>query len=228
MAEPQTPGQYALNTDYVAAVEKAGGLPLPLPFHVDPALCQEYLDTLDGLLFTGGPDLDPSAYGQSWHPRAEPIHPSRQRFEFALLAAAEQRHMPILGICLGSQVMNVHRGGTLHQFLPELKRDNALEHRRLDAPQRRHPASLIGESSLRAALGKADLDVNTSHKQAVDQLGRGLRIIAKAPDGVIEGTEDPSGPLFLAVQWHPERLCGEADHLAIFRILVEAACRGGR
>jgi putative glutamine amidotransferase len=109
--------------------------------------------------------------------------------------------------------------------LPEFARDNALEHRRLDLPARRHPVELDRQSVLGRTLGKTELDVNTSHKQAIGRPGRGLKVIARAPDGVIEGVEDSSRPLFLAVQWHPERLWREADHLSIFRLLVYCARR---
>jgi putative glutamine amidotransferase len=213
--------KYELFMDYVTAVEQAGGLPLPLPFGMNAALIPEILDNLDGLLFTGGDDLDPAAFGQTRHPKAEPIHPGRQRFELALLGEADKRGMPILGICLGSQLMNVHRGGSLIQFLPDHSRESPLEHRRLELRSRRHPATLVGDSSLRSSLNRTELDVNTAHKQAIDRLGRGLRVIARAPDGIIEGVEDPSGPLFLAVQWHPERLWQEADHLSVLRLLID-------
>jgi putative glutamine amidotransferase len=139
----------------------------------------------------------------------------------ALVAEVEQRRLPALGICLGSQVMNVHRGGSLIQFLPDEKRENPLEHRRLGDVAPRHPVTLEPDSILARALGKTEVLANSSHKQAVNRVGRGLRVVARAPDGVIEATEDSSMPLFLAVQWHPERLIDEPEHLALFRLLVE-------
>ncbi len=131
--------------------------------------------------------------------------------------------MPALGICLGSQLMNVYRGGSLHQFLPDLARGQSLEHRKMDENLLRHPVALDTSSQLGAAIGKPEISVNTYHKQSVDKLGRGLKVIATAPDGVIEGFEDPSFPLFGAVQWHPERLLGEPEHLAPFELLVQTA-----
>lgn len=208
---------------YAHAVECAGGLPLLLPYRSDPSLVGQFVDLLDGILFSGGNDLDPALYGQSLHPGAEPIDPPRQRFEFALLAEVERRRLPALGICLGAQLMNVHRGGSLHQFLPDMTRQPSIEHRKLGDAATRHPVTLEADSRLGRFIRRPEISVNTSHKQAIDHLGRGLRLMAVSPDGVIEGFEDPSMPLFLAVQWHPERLVEEPEHAAPFRLLVDAA-----
>ena len=216
---------YMLPWTYCEAIEKAGGLPVMLPYKADLSLVPEYVDKFDGFVLAGGDDLDPSLYGQEYHPMAQRIDPDRQKFEFALLVEIEKRRAPVLGVCLGSQVMNVYRGGSLHQFLPDLTRDSALEHRRLDDWGRRHGVTIEPDTHIGRAIGKREIISNTSHKQAVDRLGRNLRITARAPDGVIEGTEDPSLPFFVGVQWHPERQNEERDHLAIFRALVEATRR---
>lgn len=214
------PPKYVLHTSYAAAVTQCGGLPLPLPF-VDPSLAQSFVQALDGLVFTGGDDLDPGRYGQPLHPRAVPIDPNRERFEFALMDEARKARLPTLCICLGFQLLNVHRGGSLLQFLPEHARPNAIEHRRLDLPSRRHEVRIATESVLGRSLGKPLLSVNTSHKQGIDRVGDGLRVSAVAPDGIIEALEDPSLPFCLGVQWHPERLLDEPDHLALFGLLLE-------
>ena len=219
----ERPDHYESPTAYATAVEKAGGLPFLLPYRTDLSLVPLYVDAIDGMLFSGGNDLDPSLYGETFHPKAVPIDPDRQRFEMALLAEVERRRMPTMGICLGSQLMNVYRGGSLVQFLPEVTRDPALEHRKVDGVIPRHGVQVNADSWVARATGKTALDTNSSHKQAVKQVGRGLRIIGTAPDGVVEGVEDPSFPLFLGVQWHPERLHNEADHLALFKLLVEKA-----
>ena len=219
------PKQYMLPYDYTTSVERAGGLPWPLPFKSDLSLIPEFVDRLDGILFSGGDDLDPALFGETRHPNAEPIDPDRQRFELALIAEVEKRRMPALGICLGCQLMNVHRGGSLNQFLPDQARGEALEHRRL-APgdsTRRHAVKLEPGTRLAAAIGKGEISVNTRHKQSVNRTGKGLRVIAKAPDGVVEAIEDPSHPFFMAVQWHPENLSNEPEHLAPFKLLVEHA-----
>jgi putative glutamine amidotransferase len=216
---------------YATAVEKAGGLPVLLPYRADLTLVTQYADLVDGMLFSGGNDLDPHAYGEEWHPKVSPIDPAREAFERALLVEVEKRRTPTLGICLGSQLINLHRGGSLYQFLPELDRPAALEHRKTGGDVERdgagavnrHGITLNPESIATQAIGKREIDANTSHKQAVKTPGRGLRIIGKSPDGIVEGVEDPTLPLLLGVQWHPERLHDEPDHLALFKLLVDKA-----
>jgi putative glutamine amidotransferase len=221
------PNNYESPFSYAKAVELAGGLPLLIPYQTDLSLIPQFVDAFDGILFSGGNDLDPAAYGQAWHAEAQRIDPARQAFEMALLAEVERRRLPALGVCLGSQLMNVYRGGTLHQFLPDLDRAQSLEHRRVSDELTRHSVNLDPQSHIGKAIGKPSISVNTYHKQAVDRIGRGLKVIATAPDGVIEGFEDPSFPLFAAVQWHPERLADEPEHLAPFKLLVEASRAAG-
>jgi len=219
--------KYESPMTYSLAVEKAGGLPILLPYKSNLSLIADYVSRVDGILFSGGNDLDPSVYGESWHPRTARIDPARQTFETALLAEVERRRLPTLGICLGSQLMNVYRGGSLHQFLPDLPREPMLEHRKVGTEIKRHSVKLDPTSQIGQAIGKSEISANTYHKQAVRTIGRGLKIIATAPDGVIEGFEDTTYPLFAAVQWHPERLHDEAEHLALFKLLVEKAKEKG-
>jgi putative glutamine amidotransferase len=209
---------YESPVSYARAIELAGGLPVLLPYKTDVALVGEYVDLIDGILFSGGNDLNPELYGEAWHARAERIDPDRQRFDMALLAEVERRRKPVLGVCLGSQVMNVHRGGSLNQFLPDIQ--GTIEHRKTGPDLKRHDVQLDPTSQIGQAVGQEHISVNTYHKQSVKRLGKGLRVIATAPDGVIEGFEDPSFPLFAAVQWHPERLTDEPEHLAPFKLLV--------
>jgi putative glutamine amidotransferase len=220
-APPGASGYYQLAFDYPAAIEKAGGLPLAIPYRTHPALIPQIVSLLDGILFTGGDDLDPELYGERWHPKAARIDPARQSFEMALLAEVERRRVPSLFICLGCQLLNVYRGGSLTQFLPD--EQGKLEHRKGEQTVRRHDVRIDPASALARTVGRSDLSANTYHKQAVKSVGRGLRVIATAPDGVVEGLEDPQFPMMLAVQWHPERLTDEAEHLAPFRLLVERA-----
>ena len=224
---------YECPFDYSTAIEKAGGLPLLIPYRSDLSLIPQFVDLIDGMLFSGGDDLDPKAWGEGYYPGTAPIDPLREKFERALMAEVEKRRTPTLGICLGSQLMNVYRGGSMHQFLPELARPDAIEHRKTggDAGRdgagkvNRHAISLEPDSIAAQAIGKTEINANTSHKQSVAKVGRGLRIIGKAPDGVIEGTEDPTMPLWLGVQWHPERLHEEKEHFALFKLLVDKASR---
>lgn len=215
---------YHLYFDYPKAIEKAGGLPLAIPYHTNHALIPQLVDRLDGVLFTGGNDLDPALYGQSWHDNAVKIDPARQNFELALMREVEKRRRPALAICLGCQLMNVYRGGSLTQFIPDL--EGKGEHRKLpgETISRRHGIRIEPGTTLAKAIGKCEISTNTYHKQAVKEVGRGLRVTAVSEDGIIEGLEDPSMPLFVAVQWHPERLAqSEAEHLAPFVLLVEKA-----
>ena len=213
--------RYLSTMTYSAAIERAGGLPLLLPYAVDHALIPQYVDLLDGICFTGGNDMNPVRYGEEWHPKVARMDERREKFEFALIAEVEKRRMPALGVCFGSQLMNVHRGGSLIQFLPEQKAE-CLEHRYMkDKGVCRHPVKLDTTSQLGKAINNPNPSVNTYHKQAVNKLGQGLKVIATAPDGVIEAFEDPTFPLFAAVQWHPERLIDEAEHLAPFKLLVQ-------
>jgi putative glutamine amidotransferase len=217
--------QYGSPYAYAAAVEKAGGLPFLLPYRVDLSLIPEYVDSLDGMLFSGGNDLDPAAWGEHRHEKTVPIDPLRERFERALIAEVEKRRKPTLGICLGSQLMNVHRGGTLNQFIPELDRvDKSIEHRRLDGTwDARHDVIVQPDAIIAKAMGTTTVRSNTSHKQSIRDVGKGLRIIATSPDGIVEGIEDVTMPLWIGVQWHPERQHDEKEHLALFKLLVEKA-----
>jgi len=208
---------------YSCSVEAAGAVARPIYYSHPIERIAELVDGLDGMLFSGGDDLDPALYGESWHPKAQAVDPQRQAFELALLAEAERRGMPILGICLGCQLMNVHRGGSLIQFLPDVPRPGQLEHRKVNGIVRRHPIHLEEESILARAIGSTVLVGNTYHKRAVNRPGRGMRVTGRAPDGVVEAIEDPSFDLFVGVQWHPERISAEPDHAAIFRLLVSRA-----
>src|SRR5215208_3535608 len=156
--------RYMSTMTYAAAVEKAGGLPLLLPYAVDCSLVSQYVDLLDGICFSGGNDMNPNRYcEEQWHPKCAKMDPRRECFEFALLAEVEKRRTPVLGVCFGSQLMNVHRGGSLIQFLPEQHEcENKLEHRRLPGKDPgRHPVKLDLDSQLGRAIGKGDVSVNT-------------------------------------------------------------------
>ncbi|MFN4242090.1 MAG: gamma-glutamyl-gamma-aminobutyrate hydrolase family protein [Tepidisphaerales bacterium] len=222
-------GNHTYHTPYVYcdAVAAAGGLPLILPFRTSTADVPQLVDLLNGIVFSGGNDLDPSAWGEPRHPRAQPIDPDRERFERALLAEVERRRLPTLGICLGSQLINVHRGGSLHQFIPDLPRNPDLEHRRIEGRDASHFVDVLPGSRLAEVLGTTTLRANSAHKQSVRTVGRGLRVVATAPDGIVEGLEDPELPFFLAVQWHPERIHSDPVQLRLFQALVRASGQRG-
>lgn len=220
---------YSLPFSYCDAVEKAGGLPLMLPYRSDLSLIPQFVDMVDGMLFTGGNDLDPTPWGEEVHPKAVPIDPLREKFERALMIEVESRRIPTMGICLGSQLMNVHRGGTLNQFIPDLERNDSIEHRRLGTDwDARHEVLLEKDSIVAKAMGGTTVRSNTSHKQSIRDVGKGLRVIARSPDGIVEGVEDPTMPLWFGVQWHPERQHSEEEHFGLFKLLIERAAANGR
>lgn len=223
--------EMALGLTYMRAVELAGGLPLVIP-PLDEAAIEPLLDRLDGLCLSGGPDLDPGNYGAEPHAELGPTWADLDRFELAIARRADAREMPILAICRGTQALNVARGGALHQHLPELSGE--IPHRqKTPGTEPSHPVRIERGSHLASALGYEDdlevadeLDVNSFHHQAIDRLGEGLKVTARAPDGTIEAVEDPSREFLIGVQWHAETLVHRSSEAALFRRFV-AACRHG-
>jgi putative glutamine amidotransferase len=199
---------------YVRAVEHAGGRPLLVP-PSDDAI-EETLAVLDGIIFSGGGDLDPSTYGADAHPETKEINPQRDHAELALLQAALARDMPVLAVCRGSQVLNVARGGDLVQHLPEKVGHD--DHRHTEPTMADHEVTVKPDSQIGAILGER-APVKSSHHQGFGRLGDGLREAAWAEDGTVEALEDPSRRFAVGVLWHPE----EGEDFALFRALVEEA-----
>jgi putative glutamine amidotransferase len=221
-AEPPARFEMALGLPYLRGLEAAGGLPVVMPPLAEDAI-ESLLDRFDGICLSGGPDLDPGGYGAEPHPALGPTEPELDRFELAVARRADAREMPILAICRGTQALNVVRGGALHQHLPEISTE--IAHRQgLPGDQTSHRVEIDPESRLAAALGSSDIDVNSFHHQAIDRLGGGLVVSARAPDGTIEAVEDPSRPFLIGVQWHAETLVHRPYESALFREFVEA-CR---
>lgn len=197
--------------DYVRAVERAGGRALLVPPEEDGV--DETLDALDGLILSGGNDLDPRGYGAEAHAATSGTSPERDRSELVLLKAALERDLPVLAICRGVELLNVVRDGDLLQHLPEVVGHE--EHR-----------AVLGEFSEhrirvdpRSRLGELAGPVKSSHHQGVGRIGQGLRAIAWADDGTVEALEDPDKPFVVGVLWHPE--AGEDQQL--FQQLVKVA-----
>ncbi|HMO26566.1 MAG TPA: gamma-glutamyl-gamma-aminobutyrate hydrolase family protein [Tepidisphaeraceae bacterium] len=220
---PSTNDKHESPHSYTLAIDAAGGLPLLLPYRMSHDNIPQLVDLLDGVLFSGGNDLDPKSWNEPWHPQAKHVDPAREAFERALLAEIERRRIPAMGICLGSQLMNVARGGSMRQFIPDEPRAPSIEHRKLHDAWPTHPAQVQPGSLLHRIVGAPLIEVNSSHKQAMGRIGQNLRVVAAAPDGVVEALEDPSLPFFLGVQWHPERMIESKTHLSLFERLVEAA-----
>ncbi|GAB2998796.1 gamma-glutamyl-gamma-aminobutyrate hydrolase family protein [Mycobacterium bourgelatii] len=207
-----------LPADYFEGVALAGGIPTLLPPQpVDVESANRLLDRLDGLVITGGYDLDPAAYGQHPHPTTDQPRLDRDAWEFALLRAALDRGVPVLGICRGAQVLNVAFGGTLHQHLPEVIGHSG--HRAGNGVFTKLPVRTVAGTRVAALLGDT-ADVPCYHHQAIDRVGDGLVVSAWDVDGVVEAVELPGEKFALAVQWHPEK---SLDDLRLFAALVDAA-----
>lgn len=201
---------------YVQQVADAGGVPLLLP--PVPGVVEAALPRLDALLLAGGPDVDPRRYGQEPGPNTQPPRPERDEAETALLLEAVDSGLPVLGICRGLQLINVARGGSLVQHLPDVLHSD--EHAPAPGVYGSHPVEVKPGSRLAAVLGRTAVDgVPTYHHQGIDALGAGLVATAWSTDGTIEAVEDPSLPFCVAVQWHPE----EGEDTALFEALVTAA-----
>ncbi|MBL8696949.1 MAG: gamma-glutamyl-gamma-aminobutyrate hydrolase family protein [Alphaproteobacteria bacterium] len=212
---------YALRQNYCAAVEAAGGLPVCLPH--DPANAEAYLDTLAAIVVTGGAfDVDPALFGAASRHASVRTKDRRTAFEAALVTGALARDLPILGICGGEQLLNVVLGGTLVQHIPE-EIPGALAH---EQPNPRtepgHDVRVTPGTLLHRIVRSETLAVNSAHHQAVKTTGPGIVVNAVAPDGVIEGIEDPRRRFCLGVEWHPEYAIDPGDR-RIFDALVGAA-----
>lgn len=222
----------ALYASYIDAVLAAGGLPCPVP--VLPAaqldLIPDILAGLDGVLFTGGDDLNPQHYGQESHACSGLMHPRRDAFELPFFRAADEARVPILAICLGFQLAHVARGGSLYQHVDDLQLTPRVTHHLPHDKSAYHPVRVAPTSTLRTVLGTGGLETNSRHHQVVDpeHLGTGLTPVAWAPDGIVEAAEDMDNRWLLAVQWHPENLIDRPPHLQLFTALVTAAGRAAR
>ena len=216
-----------LRRTYPDAVVDAGGVPVLIPPMNDPVALRQLLATLDGICFPGGLDVRPSAYGESEHPTTQ-VDEVLDTLELQLAEWAVADELPTLGICRGHQLLNVALGGSLIQDLPseDLPHPQSPRAPRSEAA---HPIEVDGDSRLAEILGATTLQVNSFHHQAVRRLGRGLRAVAWAPDGVVEGVESAEHPWLLAVQFHPEDLVGfQEPSRRLFRAFVQAcASRAG-
>jgi putative glutamine amidotransferase len=199
---------------YVEAVTRAGGRPLLVP--PSDAGVDETLDALDGVIFSGGADVDPATYGAEPHPTTDEPQARRDAGELALLEAALERDMPVLAICRGFQLLNVVRGGDLVQHLPDTVGTD--EHKQVPGTFAEHPVEVKEDTRLAAIVG-ARSDVTSHHHQAVGRVGDGLVETAWAADGTLEALEDPARRFVIGVQWHPEA----ADDQALFEALVDEA-----
>lgn len=203
---------------YIEGVTRAGGIAALLPPQpVDAEIAARVVGGLDGLIITGGRDVDPAAYGHHPHPTTDEPATDRDTWEFALLRAALDSGTPVLGICRGAQVLNVALGGTLHQHLPDVV--GHTNHQRGKALFSTSTVQTVSTSRLAGLIGES-AQVQCYHHQGIDRLGDGLLISATDGDGVVEAVEMPGHGFVVAVQWHPEETL---EDLRLFSGLVEAA-----
>lgn len=228
LVEGPGPERVSLNAAYLEAVQAAGAIPVLLP----PQLAGEPLDrlveNLDGLVLTGGGDVDPVRYQERPHAKTAGVSARRDRFELIVLRKALEQHLPVLAICRGMQVMNVALGGTLYQHVPDVFGQNVC-HQQVEAGRRRddvtHPVEVRPGTLLANLVGSGAVGVNSIHHQAVHALGQHMVPVARTADGLIEAIEAPSlGDFVLGVQWHPEELVGASEAArALFAGFI-AAC----
>jgi putative glutamine amidotransferase len=203
---------------YIESVTRVGGTVVLLPPQpVDAASIERVVAGLDGLILTGGKDVDPDRYGQSRHDSTDEPRHDRDAWEFALLGRALEVDLPVLGICRGAQILNVLRGGTLHQHLPEVVGDNRYQ---LGGGVFSRVPTTVDQSSRLASILGPEVDATVYHHQAIDILGSGLVRSAVTADGIVEAIELPDARFTVAVQWHPEE---DADDPRLFAALVAAA-----
>jgi putative glutamine amidotransferase len=214
--------------DYMTSVEQAGGAARVLDFNERPA---DVLAEIDGVLLTGGGDVDPLLYGEARHPTVEEAEPGRDAFEIELARRAMAANLPLLAICRGAQVLNVSSGGTLVQDIPSAI-DTELTHS-VEQPKDTlaHDIRVAAGSVLEQALGRAlsaahTCRVNSRHHQSVDRLGRALVASATATDGVVEAIEAPATRFCVGVQWHPENFWHTGEFGPLFRAFIAAAAHG--
>jgi len=216
---------YALRANYVEAVVKAGGVPILLP-HETP-LADAYINQIAGFIITGGDfDIDPAIYGaKEKHPKTQ-TKPKRTDFEAEMTRLALAENKPILGICGGMQLINVILGGTLIQHVPDVT-GNSLHEQKDDRKNPAHTVKITPGSLLYKITAKDSIKVNSTHHQAVEKPGKGVKVTAEAPDGIIEAIEYPAHPFCLGVQWHPEfHADPEGKDAKIFAAFVRAADNG--
>lgn len=218
-------GLLTLAEGYYQAVSHGGGIPLLLSFG-EMEDWEAVLSRVDGLLLSGGPDIDPYLFGEEPHIRLGRMNPVRDRLEMALTRKAMDMGIPLLGICRGIQVMNAAMGGTLYQDLESQWRGGELIHHTPDAP-RWYPTHeiIIEHPSILSRIMEAQrIRVNSFHHQAVKEPAPGFEVVARSRDGVIEAIASPNHPFALGVQWHPETMWEKDGRmLALFQALVEAA-----
>jgi len=220
-----SPERAFVNSAYLRAVQQAGGVPVALPPQLSRASLERLGARLDGLLLTGGGDVDPALFDEAPHSTLSDVAPIRDGLEIVALHLALDRGLPVLAVCRGLQVLNVALGGSLYQDLATLHGTQTPHSQKEPREQPTHKVKVTPESRLARTLGVDELEVNSMHHQAIKTLGRGLTAVAWAPDQIVEGAElDDPARFVVGVQWHPEELVGHSDEARrLFATLVALA-----
>lgn len=223
---PRKPTLITMGLNYIRGVMAAGGLPIIIPPLLDEDQLRDVFTRLDGLLLTGGGDIDPAIFGEEQHPATCGISQNRDRVELALARWALAEEKPMLAICRGIQVMNIAAGGTLIQDIP-MQVERPLTHSASTDTPRDYFAHTVGvdeNSRLAKILGSTVVGTNSWHHQSCKAAGAGLVYTAWSPDGIVEAAEAPGHRFAIGVQWHPEEMFhNRADMLALFKALAEAS-----
>jgi gamma-glutamyl-gamma-aminobutyrate hydrolase PuuD len=214
----------ALTTHFTTGIDRAGGAPVIIPPRIDLKTLDSIFPVLDGLLLSGGADLSPESHGKEADPLLRSMSDNRGELALYLARRAIEEEVPILGVCLGCQVINVVCGGSILMDIHSIPHPQRIKHKYNFSPDfTEHEAALVEDSDLCNIMGGSRQIINSCHHQAIDQPGDGLRVTATAPDGIIEAIESVDGGFVIGVQWHPEYLLNRAEHFALFEALICAA-----
>ena len=221
----KTPERAYVNSAYLSAVQQVGGVPVVLPPQLSAASLARIARGLDGVLLTGGGDIDPAVFGEAPHPTVYEVAPSRDTLETTVVGIALERGLPILAICRGIQLLNVALGGTLFQDVGTDPGTELRHGQQEPRDQPTHKVRVAAGSLLAETLGADELEVNSMHHQSVKAPGKGLTAVAWAPDEIIEGIElDDRSRFVVGVQWHPEELVRHSEAARrLFAALVRSA-----
>jgi putative glutamine amidotransferase len=219
---------YGSNVAYIRSVSNAGAITVLIPSNLANEDLDNLLTNLDGILFTGGSDLDPACYGSALYSKVQEIDTERDRVELYLVRKAVQLQLPFFGICRGCQVINVALGGSLYEDLAD-QFPGDIQHDKHDKPRNSlvHPVVMKATSRLNEILEESSIEVNSLHHQGINQLASKLTAVAHAPDGLVEAVELPAHPFGLAVQWHPEELQAYEPMRKLFGAFIQA-CQVGK
>lgn len=211
-----------VSIDYTKGVIEGGGIPIVIPTTGNIEVIKEQLNLLDGLILSGGPDINPIYYGEDFKEKIGVISPERDDNEIKILKEFLKTEKPILGICRGHQLLNVYFGGTLYQDLSYFENES-LKHRQEVYPELEVHKVLIEKKSILESLYGESIRTNSFHHQAIKKLGKGFKAIAKSSDGIVEAIEKVDHKFCLGIQWHPEMMVarGNKEMIKIFKLLIE-------